>query len=632
MDDVLKVELGSDLYVGVPRFYEAFFGEVGGLETAAAAVFMKCQKGANPLYSEELGWHEWPQGAKEKDVLKWFAKLIQFFLDAAEEVASVPNTQRRPLAQPDQPLQGSTADRKLDVGFVNDPKANQNSRFHWSKFLVPGELKSNPDVDRHSKTWLDLGRYAREVLAAQDTRRFVLGFTLCGSIMRLWEFDRLGGIASSPFDINKDGLQLVCATLGYLWMSEEQLGFDPTIVETEGKRYIDIVRNDQKERLILRELIKRAPSVAGRATTCWKAYREGDKSQMPLVVKDSWQYLEREKEGELLLEAIEKNVVNVARYYHHETIRVGGQDDDICKNVRKGLDITRAINYNARGSILSPNTSRVHSSPRKGRRTSTARQKRSSSYTDISPPPSKRICSGSPTKGRGNLADWDRVHRRVILSDYGKPLYKASSRVAMLTALEDCIEGYKSLYTRTGMLQSDISIGNLMMNEDDDNPSWRGFIIDLDLAIKEQRDESSGARGKTGTRAFMAIGVLYGERHSFMHDLESFFWVLFWICIHYNGPKERSRVVPRFEKWNFVDMEELAKTKKGEVDDEGDFLKTAEEHFTSFYHPLIPWVNRLRKVVFPGGGRWKEEDKKLYSRMKEVLREARKNPNVAVES
>jgi hypothetical protein len=35
---------------------------------------------------------------------------------------------------------------------------------------------------------------------------------------------------------------------------------------------------------------------------------------------------------------------------------------------------------------------------------------------------------------------------------------------------------------------------------------------------------SSGARGKTGTRAFMAIGVLLDdEQHSFMHDLESFF-------------------------------------------------------------------------------------------------------------
>ena len=48
-----------------------------------------------------------------------------------------------------------------------------------------------------------------------------------------------------------------------------------------------------------------------------------------------------------------------------------------------------------------------------------------------------------------------------------------------------------------------------------------------------------------------------------MHDLESFFWVLFWICIYYNGLNEESRV-PRFEKWNYVDMEELAEIKTGQ--------------------------------------------------------------------
>ena len=51
------------------------------------------------------------------------------------------------------------------------------------------------------------------------------------------------------------------------------------------------------------------------------------------------------------------------------------------------------------------------------------------------------------------------------------------------------------------------------MNEEDDNPSWPAFLIDFDLAIKEQREGPSGARGKTGTRAFMAIGVLLGEIH-----------------------------------------------------------------------------------------------------------------------
>jgi hypothetical protein len=169
-----------------------------------------------------------------------------------------------------------------------------------------------------------------------------------------------------------------------------------------------------------------------------------------------------------------------------------------------------------------------------------------------------------------------------------------------------------------------------MINEDADNPSWPSFLIDLDLAIKESRDGASGARGKTGTRAFMAIGALLGEQHSFMHDLESFFWVLFWICIHFDGPNE-SRVVPRFEKWNFVDTEELALSKKGVIGDEADFLKITEENITPFFCVLAPYVNRLRRVVFPNGERWKKANPQLYFSMRDILHEAQQDLNVSTD-
>jgi hypothetical protein len=112
-----------------------------------------------------------------------------------------------------------------------------------------------------------------------------------------------------------------------------------------------------------------------------------------------------------------------------------------------------------------------------------------------------------------------------------------------------------------------------------------------------------------------------------MHDLESFFWVLFWICIHYNGPDE-SRVVREFDEWNSAGTGELAKLKKGQVSHEGDFITTAAENFTVYYQPLIPWINRLRKAVFPNGGRWERDDESLYPRMREILQEAQKDQKV----
>ncbi|KAH6977655.1 serine/threonine-protein kinase Sgk2 [Ilyonectria destructans] len=626
VDPILKLEL-ERLYVGLPNFHKTFFGDSPDLDMVSEAVFRKCTEGENPLFKE--GWNGWPAGAKESDVLTWFGGLIPKLEAFAGDRISTPAVRRKLLAQPRTPLVGSTGKRSMDIGFVNSDITynpdSEDSRYRWSHILVAGELKSNPKADTASIAWIDLARYAREVFAAQDTRRFVLGFTLCGSLMRVWEFDRLGGIASEQFDINKEhgGLQFVTTILGFLRMNEEMLGFDPTIITSGDQQYIEIERNDKIECLIIDEVMKRARCIAGRATTCWRAHGKED-PQTPLVIKDSWQYTDRAEEGELLREATEKGVANVARYYHHETVCVRGADDDIQQNIRKGLDITTATNYRL-GRAMLPSSASASSVSRQGRGTS-AGMKRPSSETDAAVPLSKRPCSASPTKvSIDTLAS--RIHRRVILRDYGKPIYKASSRVALLTALEGCIDGHHSLH-KAGLLHRDISINNLMVNEDEKNRSWTAFLIDLDLAIAQQREATSGAKGKTGTRAFMAIGALLDEEHSFMHDLESFFWVLFWICIHYNGPDD-GKPVPRFEKWNYVDTDELAELKKGQVSHERDFIKTTREYFTSHYQPLIPWVNRLRKVVFPNGRRWEKEDDQLYLRMNGILREAQKDIKVA---
>ncbi|OAP55710.1 hypothetical protein AYL99_09862 [Fonsecaea erecta] len=591
MDGLLKEEMGP-LYIGIPGFHDVFAGKIPCLEENAAAVFKKCQEGGVPLYREDTGWRDWPKGAQEKEVLKWFAERVQLFRDFAEDLISIPSTSRGPLTRPNKASEGSTAGQKPDIGFVEDLDADEDAVYHWSQILVPGELKGNPAFDMATKTWLDLARYAREVLIAQDTRRFVLGFTLCGSIMRLWEFDRVGGIASEPFDINKDGLRFVSAVLGFLWMDREQLGFDPTIVESDGVRYMKITRNGRDERLILDALMRRGSSVVGRATTCWRAYREGDKSRAPLVIKDSWQYPERDQEGELLREATEKGVENVARYYHHETVQVGSIDDDVQTNIRKVLDISKAANFlsqsrKTESSMMPPSTSVSQEIIERGRSfkvPSGIGRKRSSSSIQVPIPAGKRTCSTSPTKKIISPTSLNRIHRRVIVSDYGKPIYRASSWAAMLAALEGCIKGYKALY-QAGILHRDISVGNLMMNEDPTNPSWPAFLIDLDLAIRTQREGSSGAHGKTGTRAFMAIWALLGKKHSAMHDYESFFWVLFWICIHYDGPNTKGRAVRRFEKWNFMDPEELAGIKLGLVADEEVFLETLEQYVTLYYRP-----------------------------------------------
>jgi len=87
-------------------------------------------------------------------------------------------------------------------------------------------------------------------------------------------------------------------------------------------------------------------------------YRKGNTFKIPLVIKDSWQYLERKEEGELLRKAAEKGVINMARYYHHGTIYIGRQDNNIF-NIRKGLDITKVINYKSKSLMVPLNVAKV---------------------------------------------------------------------------------------------------------------------------------------------------------------------------------------------------------------------------------------------------------------------------------
>lgn len=110
----------------------------------------------------------------------------------------------------------------------------------------------------------------------------------------------------------------------------------------------------------------------------------------------------------------------------------------------------------------------------------------------------------------------------------------------------------------------------------------------------------------------MSIGALEGEKHTFMHDLESFFWVLWWICTHYSangrdvGPTE-------YDSWNYQSDEQLGIAKSGLVVNENKLLRIATENFTPYYQALIPWI---------------KPHSQLYSSMKSILREAQADPEV----
>ncbi|KAL7903739.1 serine/threonine-protein kinase Sgk2 [Trichoderma velutinum] len=613
IDPILRKELGNPR-VGIRKFRESFFERVPNLEIAAAAVFDKCCKGDEPIVGQD-GWKGWPPKAREDDVLAWFENTVTKLEELATDYRPANLTYRRKLLrQPRLPLIGSTGRRSMDIGFINDDLGTVD-RYHWSHILVPGELKSNPAADAPPRAWIDLATYVREVLSAEGTRRFALAFTLCGPCLRLWEYDRGGRI-----------IIFVAAMLGFLWIDEEGLGFDPSIMRSGDDMFIEIERDGKPERLIIDEIITRPRGIVSRATTCWKVHLENDPLKKPLVVKDSWQYTERDEEGLLLKEAMEIGVINVARYYHHETVRINGITDDVRTSIRKGLDIAADI------AAISDTVDDIDSTTICTMSAITAMARRRSTSSSASSAPTRRpreanlededaAATEKPVKRSRSAKSGDaktlrnREHRRVVLDDYGMQIHTASSPTALLEALECCIRAHESL-KRAGFLHRDISINNLLIDED--RPvDKRGFLIDLDLGIKTKRTKNSGAKEKTGTRAFMAIEVLFGKKHSFMHDLESFFWVLFWICVHYDGPNKACK--SKLDEWNFMRDEYLAGAKLAMIYESDRFCQYAKSTFTPFYEPLIPLMDQLRDVVFPNGRPWKEPNEELYSMMREIL-------------
>ena len=101
---------------------------MGGVADLAEAVFKKCMEGSDPLFGE--GWSGRSE-ANQDGVLSWFAGLSEKLVAFAEDYKPAPTHRRRPLAQPNRPIQGSTEERKMDNGFVSDLNARRDSRWRW---------------------------------------------------------------------------------------------------------------------------------------------------------------------------------------------------------------------------------------------------------------------------------------------------------------------------------------------------------------------------------------------------------------------------------------------------------------------------------------------------------------------
>lgn len=304
VDDLLptlKHELNKLMYKDVPDLVEHLFQHH---HVDFAEILQPHKRFIKQKYEEQM------DDTSEPSMLAWITPLVENCFTWLKE-AGLNEQLSRAWVCPEQYLIGVEGRRKLDCAIVSQSFWRSN---HIEHVLVPVELKKKDSDDRDAN--ICLAKYVYEVFLAQPTRSYVIGFTMCGTSMRLWQFDRSGAIGSELFDIkkNEDNFYKFLTIILFLLTSNKQvLGFDPSFIDiaakasthTQQSQMIQIGTEPNHQELTIDHLIFRAHSICGRGTTCWQAHLSGDECTK-FVVKDSWQPAHRKEEGVMLREVTEK--------------------------------------------------------------------------------------------------------------------------------------------------------------------------------------------------------------------------------------------------------------------------------------------------------------------------------------
>ena len=256
--------------------------------------------------------------------------------------------------------------------------------------------------------------------------------------------------------------------------------------------------------------------MVSRASTIWRASLQHDSPSWEYVIKDQWRDAKRGPEGVFLASA--RGCSGVVQHIWH------GDTEHVVSGLRVSLSGGTPV------PIDDPSESASTSSSRKRKSTtqSGGKAKLQKSTGSLATPTDLEAVPWGGT---------NRIHARLMMTPVGREIQNFKSYTELLEAFRDSIRSHRCLYQQRNILHRDISLYNILLSTDPTSPV-RGFIVDLDLAISVNRITASGATHRTGTYHFMAIGILLKDKvlHSFRHDLESFFYVLVYLCIFYCGP------------------------------------------------------------------------------------------------
>ncbi|KAF8954122.1 hypothetical protein BDZ97DRAFT_1928800 [Flammula alnicola] len=605
MDPALKEELHESQLFNVPRLVEHLFPDSVlplAVDELAEQLVNERSFYWNPKRETWAGCPDLTDPSQDGYVETNLAVFLNAIGTAIHEIskknsnAKVPSKRRRwDMSTSTKPLPGGpSAARKPDLILIEVGETPS-----WTTIKVTAELTSNIEIKHQQHNENQLTNGACMVFSSQDERRFHIGVSFCQTEVRVYVFDRAGVVGSVKFDFQKEPKMLIRLLAGLTLSDPSAIGFDPTIRHGPGgKRFVTVA---DKEYEIIKTLFI-SDNIRGRGTVCWHARFDGT----DYVIKDTWANVFKElTEPEIMKMA--GDVEGIAHIVAEEIVQVNDRDDTTA-NIREVID---AENYHDRDL-----------------------------HADLV----------------------IQAHRRIVSTPLAEGLPYFSTKKELVSVLIDAIEAHRRLVEEKKILHRDISMNNIMMyrptlpeaqpnptDEGDTHASSiqphstdagessqmrKGILIDLDCAIVMREDgrvsNPATIGHRAGTLPFMALEVLMGlpngEEQKPRHDLESFFYVLLWICWHYAGPNNAERqnfdiMRTDIETWiagkTFV---KVGRCKRKDMrSDEEIFDDSVLSLFAPYFNDLKPCVERLRKKMFT------ETDEEIkHQDMIDILEETRK--------
>ncbi|KAJ2554057.1 hypothetical protein EV175_002723, partial [Coemansia sp. RSA 1933] len=426
--------------------------------------------------------------------------------------------------------------------------------------------------------------YSRNLYANQHNRRFVWGFTVCGSHVRACVLTSDNIFASRIMDVSMgEGRQeFVSLLVNMSYCAEDQLGYDPTI-RLDDKGTIDEidVYDEDTDRMVPYKFVAMtaiATRCFGRHTRCYLCKKAA--SAQPdvnssaddgyVVVKSAWAYSTRAEDGSDKAEDARNEALLMRR------IAKGLEGNDSVDGKYAKLIHGGTVRFDKDGATEEDNTDTAFGA----------------------------VFSPGPEEKQPEF----RIYQRLAMTPWCRPLQNVANADQLIVAVADVMEAHTAIFKECRILHRDISLNNMMFRDLDDG-SVGGVLIDFDCAKDLNNAEWKTRPERTGTFPYMSINNLEEDSHverTQLDDWESLIYVLCWLGTtginDKDGKAYNSKKRLPINAWQHDDPELVAESKRDKLASENAFADDILDRFLKpEYSVLSSLVESLYTTLFFNG-------------------------------